>query len=441
MDRIQTLRVLVDHARARGARAAEVLLTETTGFRATLSRGRARRQSRPDTQSLVVRVWREGGQEGEATGDLREADALVDRALALAADTVGDPWAGPPGRSAATGTTADIDDRRYGSIDNESRRDVLVTAEKVTRQVSRKLKTSGFAYEDERTTRTYVNSRDVRQTESGTRFAIQGTVSHPCLELSLTERLEGRAYATVASLPFGVGLARRLLEIDGDTTTAEGPHRVVLPPSVMAELAALLAPHFRREALEAGSSFLARARAGGPLRFSPKLHLVDDGLLPGGLRSASFDDRGVGPVPLTLVRDGRVDGWYLDQGQARREDVRPTGHVWGEGLRPSNLILRGGARSVNALLSDQSVPVVVLDHVRGLAEGLDVVTGALNCAATGRLVVPRNETVGWMPRLRIEGDLTEVLAQVIDLASDTDRFGHVDAPAVMVDGLTLHMDG
>jgi len=249
--------------------------------------------------------------------------------------------------------------------------------------------------------------------------------------------VQDRAFATAASLPFGATLARRLQKLAGTKTQVEGPVRVMLPPRVIAELVAVLGPHFRWANLNNGTSFLARARSGGDLTLSPLLHIVDDGVLSGALHASAFDDRGVSPVPLTLIRDGRVDGWYLGAAEARERDVRPTGHNRRGRLVPANLVVRAGSRSMNALLSEQTEPVVVLDHVRGLTDGLNVQTGTFKCTGSGRLVVPRNDTKGWMPRLKLSGDLCQMLASVLDLASDTDRHEHVDAPGMLVDGLTV----
>jgi PmbA protein len=341
------------------------------------------------------------------------------------------------GRTAAEGQTSDVDDRRYSALSREDRLDVLVTAERVTRAVDRDLELSAFSYRDERVVRTLVNTRGLRLREASTVFRVEGVVRDAGLGISLSDVIEDRAFATVASLPFGATLARRLVELRGTRTTWDGPARVMLPPRVVAELFGLLAPHFRLRELQSDSSFLSRARSGGNLVLSPRLHVVDDGLLSGALNSRSFDDHGVSPVPLTLLRDGQVDGWYMDLDEARARDVRPTGHVRDGRLMPSNLVVRGGSRSMNALLAEQPQPVVVLDHVRGLDRGLDLQTGRLSCKASGRVVVPRNDTRGWLPEMKLQGDLTEVLTRIVDLASDTDRHGHIDAPGMLVDGLSV----
>jgi len=439
MDRMALIADLLEQARMAKASGAEVLITDTVSFHATSQRAQIQRAVGSESHRITVRVWDRDGKAAALEGDVEQARPMLDEALSRAPSGQSDPHGGPVGRSATQGSTSGIDDRRFQTIGKEDRLDVLQTAERAARQVDRGFETSGFSYRDARTQRWFGNSRNVRLKEAGTVFRVEGTVRSPSLDLSLTDVVQDRAFATVASIPFGAALARRLKELDGPTTQASGPHRVMLPPRVVAEIIALLGPHFRHASLDKGSSFLGRARSGGDVRFSPLLHVVDDGRLPGALNGTSFDDRGVSPVPLTLIRDGQVEGWYLDVPEARSRDVRATGHRRGGRLMPGNLVVRGGSRSMNALLAEQKDPVVVLDHARGLVDGLDVVSGKMRFQASGRLVVPRNETKGLLPRLTITGNLIEVLEQVVGLASDTDRIEHVDAPGMMVDGLTVEM--
>lgn len=437
MDRSRLIADLLGRASDAKAQAAEVLVEDTEGFHATSARGRVQRAVHSESHRIDVRVWDAEGRLGRAGGDVEQAEGLVQAALREAASKEPDPHGGPVGRSSSGGNASDVNDRRYDGLAREDRLDVLASAERVAREVDRDFETFGFAYRDARVVRSFGNSRNVRLSETGTVFRVEGSVRSPKLDLALTDVVQDRAFATAASLPFGAALARRLQELAGAKATIDGPVRVMIPPRVIAELVAVLGPHFRWADLDRESSFLSRARSGGDLTLSPRLHIVDDGGLPGALHATGFDDRGVTPVPLTLIRDGRVDGWYLDVAEARARDVRATGHNRRGRLVPSNLIVRAGSRSMNALLSEQTEPVVVLDHLRGLTEGLDLKTGELRCSGSGRLVVPRNETKGWMPRLRLQGNLTEVLAQVVDLASDTDRHEHVDAPGMLVDGFSV----
>ena len=168
-----------------------------------------------------------------------------------------------------------------------------------------------------------------------------------------------------------------------------------------------------------------------------RLHLQDDGTLPGGLRTASFDERGVCPVSLTLLREGRVDGRFVHPELAHRHDVRPTGHLVEGVEKPRNLILRSGTRSMNATLADLGGQVLAVDDFPDLSDSaLDPRTGRMQALVHG-VVLQSNKPVGAVRGVKRVGNLLEVLNQVVEMCSDTDRIGHVDAPGMVLDGFLV----
>jgi predicted Zn-dependent protease len=210
---------------------------------------------------------------------------------------------------------------------------------------------------------------------------------------------------------------------------------VVLPPIAVASLIAALAERFSAEALS-GDGWFLRPRPDGRPAVDPRLHLQDDGAMPGGLRTRSFDDRGVAPVPLTLLREGRVDGRFVSPEAAHRLDARPTGHTRGGAQQPSNLILRSGTRSLSAALTDLGGISLQVDDLAGLPDGLDFATGQLGVRVHG-VLLDGVRPIGVVRQRVLTGDLGVALNRVVEVCSDTDRIGHVDAPGLILDGLSL----
>ena len=141
------------------------------------------------------------------------------------------------------------------------------------------------------------------------------------------------------------------------------------------------------------------------------------------------------PVPLTLLREGRVEGRFLGLQAARQQDQLPTGHRHGDTLAPSNLRLRSGTRSSNAILKDVGGYTFAVDQLPSLG-GLDMSTGLLEVPVFGR-VLKAEKQVGTMVGVVLHGDLKVALNRVVEVASNTDRVGHVDAPALLLEGLAL----
>ena len=430
---LQATVALVGAARQRGAAGVEVLRIDEQGLEASVE-GRADVAFRPHRSARVsVRAWTEDGREGRATGAVAEADAVVDRALEAARGAAARRGAGPTERAPVGAVVPDLLDRRYVTISREDRAETLSTLVRAARSVDASLRVHDTTYRDAVIVRSFASSRAVRLQERGTTFRVRAAVDDPVTGLGLAETLEGRSFSTVASVPFTVGLGRRLVALRGEPVPVEGPIRAALSPWAVAQLVRAILPCFHLAAIEAGGLFLHPDRP--PL--SPLFHLLDDALLPGGLASRSFDDRGVLPVPLTLLRDGRVEGWYVGTDEARARGGRPTGHDTGGYAVPSNLVVRAGLRSMNAVLAEQTVPIFAIDHFRGLDGGLDLATGALACEVSGQLVLPRNRIAGPAPRLKVHADLGEVFRSIVDLSSDTERYGALDAVGMLVDGFTL----
>lgn len=448
---VQEIVGLLDLARRKGARGAEILVTETDGATIDVQRGKVARAEPYHTASVLVRAWTDDGREGTATGlSLDAVPTLFDRALEAAARVAPDPHGGPVGRLSVAVGGLGIDDKRHAQLTMADRADVVLASEKAARTTDRRARTENFRYVDGRTLRRFANTRGLALEEWSTLYRALGTViiADDRAEIALSDDLASRAFASTASLPYGAGLAHRVAALLGDPVPVEGPIRVMMPPRVVASLFEILGALFTPESLQSGAHFLAKAarEADRPrdgdwpvpedapvgLITDSRLHLLDDGTVPGSLRTCGFDDRGVTPVPLTLLREGRVDARFLDPNTARRLDTRPTGHVHGGVLRPNNLLIRAGTRSMNALMSEIPEPILLLDHL-DWAQGLDLATGEVRARAAGQLT-RKGRTEGPVRDIALVANLLDVLTRVVEIASDTDRQGHVDAPGILVDG-------
>lgn len=443
------LRDRVEHGRKLGARAVELGYVHETGHALAAQRGRIVVVDVAPTERLTVRVWLDGGRAAERSGAPDAVDALLDAAINASARMPEDPHAGPVARQSGVLGGLGVMDRRYDTITTEDRSEVLATAERAVRAVDRRLSPSGFAYRDRVRVRRFASSRGVYLEETDSTYEAVGTVSVGAgsEDLVLSDRIESRTFASIVSLPYGTTLGRRAVDLLQPTVDLAGPIRVLLPPLPLAHLFGAIADRFDARSFGDGAEtpLFLQPRADGAPVVDPRLHLQDDGTLPGGLRSSSFDDRGVCPIPLTLLREGRVDGRFLDPGYAHRHDVRPTGHAVAGRLRPTNLVLRSGTRSMNATLSDLGAEVLIVDDLpltsaaddggwaRWSIDGLDLATGAL-CARVNGVVVHGNKPVGSVRGLTLRGELLKVLNQIVEVCSDTDRIGHVDAPGIIFDG-------
>ena len=67
---------------------------------------------------------------------------------------------------------------------------------------------------------------------------------------------------------------------------------------------------------------------------------------------------------------------------------------------------------------------------------LNPATGELRAQISGT-VLDANKLTGAVRGVWLVGNLREVLNQVVEICSDTDRIGHVDAPGMVLDGFRV----
>jgi len=163
---------------------------------------------------------------------------------------------------------------------------------------------------------------------------------------------------------------------------------------------------------------------------NPVLHITDDAGLFGGLYTRAFDDRGVPPIAVTLLKEGVVHGLYHDPETARAEGLRPTGHVTGGALTPTNLIVRPGSRTRNVILGEL-VTYLLLDRL----PPIDTTTGRLD-GEVPVVVVERGERVG-SARVRMQISIAALFAAIQEIAADQERACEVDASTTIFSGAVL----
>jgi predicted Zn-dependent protease len=424
-------------ARREGARGVELMLTEGQRRDITLRRNGSPMVRRSQGVQLSVRAWDERGAEGHVSGAFEGADTgaeLIRDALAAAAAAAPLPFAGPVELLSAPARGLDIDDRRHPSLTDADIIEVLADNDRAAAKASRRVETRRLAWRDERETRLFLSSAGAAHTISATRYDIWLDVAARDGALSLSDHISGRAFASTATLPFAALLVHRADDFLNPGPTVDGPIRVLFPSRPMARLCRWLADHLTPAALGSHSSFLADHAGEQEPLFHRRVHLVDDGQLPGGLLTRAFDDRGVPPEPVTLLREGRIEAPYLSLSAARAADARPSGHEIDGVITPSNLIFSGGVRTINVFLSENPAPVFLVDDLEDLT-GLNAATGTLDVPVRGMLIEGGKRQP--VPAARLRGSLITALQQVVGVASDTDRHGQVDAPAVFVDGLAV----
>lgn len=426
--RAKDLNRVVERAISLGAAGVEVRTVQSSGLDVRIAAGRVTDRSTTALSQASVRVFVDDGASAEATGTIDQVNELVAAALAQAADAPAAPGAGPARRiQTVDARILGIDDRRYSALSESDRVDCALALERGTHAVHPSVQVQPLHWTDQRIHRAFASSTGLYGEEAGTKFTVAAgvRVANDHSLVALSDDRAARSFATLSSIPFGGNLAKRALSLLEPSIEIEGAVRVMFRPSATAALFIPLA-----DALAAGPTFVDERV------LDKRVHLLDDGQLAGGIRAHAFDDRGVPPVPVVVIREGKRDEKYLAPADARAGDVRPTGHWFDGALRPSNLVLRGGTRSINAVLSERSdVDTLIVSDIAHTDE-VDWKTGEAKLTVYG--VLRRgNKVLGQVPGVTLTANLGDVFSQVVDLASDTDRIRNLDASALLVDGFVV----
>ena len=381
-----------------------------------------------------VRVYTGDGRCGTASGDASTEQAicsLVDKAGLGVSDSTPSRYAGPASRYGQTDVGLGLLDRRYPSIEAENREDAVNEHIEDLRSIAG-VEPLAFRYTEVSRSRAVASSSENNRAEEGTEYTLYGKAGTTDGQHVIEQSVQSRIFADVASLPLGADMGIQLSRYRDPQPLVEGELPVVFEPRVLAKIMEAVAPAFARDRVDAGQSFLTEGRRIG----SEKLHMIDDGLLIGGLRTRAFDARGVPSLDLPLIREGSVGALYQGTELARELDGRPSGHEGKDGLWHGNLVLRAGTRSRNMIYPDLG-PFLLLDDltVTG-SRWFDLASGKLRLKGHFFSGAAGEEPV-YLGVHTLTTTFVDLWSGIREVANDQRRFGAVDVSTWVVDGLKV----
>jgi PmbA protein len=427
---------LMNRARDRGIAGIEILLSTQS----TLSLSSHNLYVPPPAtphRSAQIRVYQAKGKLGVAHGRFDsepDLEALLTTALARAETAAADELEAPPDRMDISERGLGMQDPRQATLEHAWREEVLTSNETACRGMGANLVPGEFTYAEMQEERSFMSSRGVEAIEASTLYRLKGTVQlvdRP--DVDITGEVVSRHFADVASVPLGADLAKRALALE---RTAKLPDRklpIIFEPRTVAKLMPRIALAFDHHSVVSKKSFL-HGRMGASIA-SDKLHLIDDATMPGALATRAFDDRGVSPLVLPLIREGHAAMEYLSPYHARQLNTRPTGHTRSDDTPwPGNLVIRPGARSRNMIHADLG-PYVIVEDVLNTA-GIDPRSGRIDVPV--RLALGENgKVLGFIGVRRLNQPCEDVFKKIVEMGSDQERYGTVDACSWVLEGVTF----
>jgi PmbA protein len=432
---------LVDQARRKGADAADAAYVGDRSTSVGVRLGALEDVSRAEGEEIGLRLFLGAKSAGVASSDLSvdALSALVDRALAMAAEAPEDQYAGlAPEEMLFHGTPADLDLDDGGDPDPAELRARALAAEDAARAVEGVTNSNGGSASASASTFAIATSHGFSGATRATGYSCSASVVagsgsdmqrdygwHSARHFSDLEDPEdiGRRAGTRAAAR--VGPAR----IDG------GKIPILFDPRVATSLLGHLVSAINGASITRQSSFLLDAL--GTQIFARGVTIHDDPLRCRGLRSRAFDGEGLGVEPLDLVADGMLMTWLADSASARQLGIAPTRHAvrgvsGAPGAGPSNLVLAAGSRSREAMIADVKHGIFVTELI---GQGVNGVTGDYSRGAAGFLI-SNGEIAAPVSEITIASNLKTMFA-TLEPANDLRLRRGIDSPTLLVPEMTV----
>lgn len=424
---------VLEQARRSGASTAEVAVSRSQGFSATVRMGEVETVEHNRDKNLVVSVYL-GNQTGSASSSDFSPAAVADTvraACSIAKYTASDPCAGLADPAQLAREPMDLDIHHPWNIDVAAAIELARECEGAALATDRRLVNSeGATVASHSGSEVYANSHGFTGASAGTRHSIS------CAVVGEQDGAMQRDYwYTAARHPaeledavlVGQAAAKRTLRRLG---ARQMPTRQC-PVLYEAPVASSLLSHFtaavRGSSLYRKASFLLD-QLQQPV-FSDGVRIYEQPHLPRAIGSAWFDNEGVATRDRDLVTDGVLQGYVLDTYSGCKLGMATTGNAGGV----RNLTIEPGPLGLAELLGELGTGLLVTELI---GAGINMVTGDYSRGAVG-FWVENGEIQYPVEEITVAGNLASMFRDVMAVGNDLDTRRNIRTGSILVNNLTV----
>lgn len=167
--------------------------------------------------------------------------------------------------------------------------------------------------------------------------------------------------------------------------------------------------------------------------FPKHIDIDEDPFIIGGKGSSPFDDEGVRVAPRKVVRQGKVQGYFLSTYSARKLDMQTTGNAGGShNLTLTSRHTRPGD-DLAAMLQKLGTGLFVIEL---MGQGVNYVTGDYSRGASGFWV--ENGQIAYpVHEITIAGNLRDMLRGIEAVGADAYTYGAKTVGSVLVNRMKV----
>ena len=224
----------------------------------------------------------------------------------------------------------------------------------------------------------------------------------------------------------GLKAAENTLARMGAIKPVTGKYPVVFGPRVARSISGHISSAIKGSAIARKTSFLKDMMHEKIANSS--INMIDDPFLKRGLGSRLFDREGLGCSKRLMIKDGVLQGWFLDLASAKQLNMQPTGNANGT----SNFMIMPGDITPENLIKEISDGFYVTDMI---GSSVSMVTGDYSRGASG-FWIKDGQLSHPISEATIAGNLKEMF-MTLKPANDVDLSYSVTSPTLLIDGMTI----
>ncbi|MEO8100712.1 MAG: metallopeptidase TldD-related protein [Acidobacteriota bacterium] len=427
-----------------GASDAECTVSEGEEFSASVRMREVEKLTQAGSRGAGIRVMVGTRSGSSRTSDLtpQGIEAMVKSALALAAITSEDPFAGLPEREEFGKWTGDLGlyDESIEGMETEWKIGQAMRAEEAALSADPRIENSeGAGFDTYLSSRVFVNSRGF---EGSYRTSTCGLSAVPVAKQNGSMERDywsssARAAARLES-PEEVGrkAAERAIRRLGarKVTTQKVP--VIFEPRTARSLLGDLFDAVNGGSIYRQASFLA-GKLGEKIA-SEHLTIIDDATMPGLFGSSPFDDEGVASRRTVVIERGVLKSYLLNTYTARKLGLKTTGNAsrglaGNAGVGPGNFYIEAGERSEKELIAGVKQGLYVTELIGASA---NTVTGDYSSGAAG-MWIEDGELTYPVSEITVAGNLKQMLMDLEQPASNLEFRSSIAAPSILIREMTV----
>jgi len=434
----------LDQAKSKGATAAEVLCVSAESLEAGVRMGEVEKLKSSRERRLGLRIFCGKSSATSSTAEL-ERDSLADfiaNTVELARLSAADPWAGLPDPSLHPKSFPELSlaDPDSGIVSADRALEIARTGENAALKFDPRIKnSSGAEFSSGRGQVLFANSQGFCGEYTGTSYSL--VVAPIAQEGDAMQQgywyTSNRRFGKLEDAEsVGITSAKRTLRKLGASKIKTMRAPVVFDPDMAAGLIRSIVGAASGPALYKGASFLV-GQLGKEIA-APRVTIVDDALIPGGLGSKPFDGEGLPTNRKNIIDKGVLATYLLDCYSARKLGLAPTGNASrgvGEapGVSTANLYIEPGSYTPEQIIGSVKQGLYLTEMI---GFGVNMVTGDYSRGAGG-LWIENGELAYPVQEITIAGNLKDMFAQVEMLGNDLHWRSSTAAPTIKIAEMTI----